>query len=183
MKALVLFYKDKVLKRVWKNYFCLQKIFRYTYSFTPSKTCACMVWHSTWCKKSCTIPVAVVITGYIKSSCQESSDTAGPSALRRNEPWRERYNCNALMKQYTCTCIYLLCAVSTSVLHVCTQTISSCVSCACVSLSRLLSLPYKIFILLFPPCLLDGPIRLRQHHSTQFSCARFRVHHAQPLNR
>ena len=49
--------------------------------------------------------------------------------------------------------------------------------------SRLLSLPYKIFILLFPPCLLDGPIRLRQHHSTQFSCARFRVHHAQPLNR
>ena len=42
-----------------------------------------------------------------------------------------------LMKQYTCTCVYLLCAVSTSVLHVCTQTISSCVSCACVSLLSL----------------------------------------------
>ena len=41
------------------------------------------------------------------------------------------------MKQYTCTCVYLLCAVSTSVLHVCTQTISSCVSCACVSLLSL----------------------------------------------
>ena len=41
------------------------------------------------------------------------------------------------MKQYTCTCVYLLCAVSTSVLHVCTQTISNCVSCACVSLLSL----------------------------------------------